>query len=338
MSDLTPGRPTCSGARPQWAPPRVSVSNPFNLLWRQDCSCRLVGDVRRRRDRATRRTAFISSEGQDASWTIGNAPFAYTVGFDDSGRLTAREPDALALGVAPGIRPGRPTLSSSSMAASWRSIAPKSAASRLTRATATESRLGHRAAPGVHQRARRRAGHARLCRLSRHARRSKRGPRSRRRRRRVVALSQIGEPAARRRWLEPDLGARPGGARGERRRLHHRAGSSSRNGDPVPLESTADRRRRRCRSSRCARRRACSSAATLVGIVAHRFDWAGAPAPRGDARSRRHVDGDLAAAIRSSCRTRSSASSRAMNQRRRARAQSLHRRRAARTGGRSRRS
>jgi alpha-galactosidase len=35
--------------------------------------------------------SFISAEGADTFWTIGNASLAYTVGFDESGRLTARD-------------------------------------------------------------------------------------------------------------------------------------------------------------------------------------------------------------------------------------------------------
>jgi alpha-galactosidase len=35
--------------------------------------------------------SFISSEGADTAWTIGNASLTYTVGFDETGRLTARD-------------------------------------------------------------------------------------------------------------------------------------------------------------------------------------------------------------------------------------------------------
>jgi alpha-galactosidase len=42
--------------------------------------------------------SYIAAEGQDTAWTIGNAAMAYTVGFDDFGRLVARELKQAVLG------------------------------------------------------------------------------------------------------------------------------------------------------------------------------------------------------------------------------------------------
>src|SRR5262245_59985436 len=38
-----------------------------------------------------REDAYVASEGQDSTWTVGNSAIAYSVGFDETGRLTTRD-------------------------------------------------------------------------------------------------------------------------------------------------------------------------------------------------------------------------------------------------------